>query len=190
LVLADTKTNFNYNLIFLENFCEKYKKIKMCFLLQTGCLWVVTRFLGGYNENWRKNLQIERKEVRKWMSDKCKPTSGVFQGGISPVNSKFRWDDGGWTYHNCTSGSSLCREGVLLEKQSNNLKEQMYSWLLDEMEAAECAGLGFSVDGRYYTTEEAGQLYQVMENAYYMKSYVEDDSGRITQIDFDHLENV
>jgi hypothetical protein len=81
-------------------------------------------------------------------------------------------------------------EGVSLEKQPDNLKEQMYSWLLSEMEEAECAGLGFSVDGQSYTMGEAGQLYQVMENAYYMKSYVEDDRGRITQIDFEHLENV
>jgi hypothetical protein len=81
-------------------------------------------------------------------------------------------------------------EGSLLKEESNNLKEQMYSWLLAEMEEAEYAGVGFSVDGNSYTLGEAQKLYQMMENAYYMKSYVEDGSGRITQIDFEHLENV
>ena len=30
----------------------------------------------------------------------------------------------------------------------------------------------------------------MMEEAYYMKDYVGDRQGRITQIDFDHLEHV
>lgn len=77
-----------------------------------------------------------------------------------------------------------------MREKSNDLKEQMYSWLLAEMEEAEFAGLDFHVDGRAYTLQDADRLYRVMENAYYMKSYVEDDEGRITQIDFEHLENV
>lgn len=74
--------------------------------------------------------------------------------------------------------------------ESNRLKEQMYSWILSEMREAEKAGLSFSVDGKFYTTDEAQELHMVMEDSYYMKSYVEDDSGKIVQIDFDHIENV
>ena len=77
-----------------------------------------------------------------------------------------------------------------MREKSDGLKEQMYSWLLAEMEQAQFAGLGFHVDGRAYTMENAEELYRVMENAYYMKSYVEDGNGKIIQIDFEHLENV
>lgn len=74
--------------------------------------------------------------------------------------------------------------------KSRSLKEQMYSWILSEMKEAEAAGLAFFVDGESYTSEEAQELQMVMEESYYMKSYVEDDAGRIVQIDFDHIENV
>lgn len=77
-----------------------------------------------------------------------------------------------------------------METKSNILKEQMYSWLLAEMRQAEAAGMAFYVDGRAYTSEETEQLHMVMEDSYYMKSYVEDDAGRIVQIDFEHIENV
>ena len=74
--------------------------------------------------------------------------------------------------------------------ESSRLKEQMYSWILSEMREAEKAGLSFSVDGKFYTSGEAQELHRVMEDSYYMKSYVEDDSGKIVQVDFDHIENV
>ncbi len=66
----------------------------------------------------------------------------------------------------------------------------MYSWLLDELEQAESVGVDFHVDGNVYTTADAERLYQVMENAYYMKSYIGDSDGKIIQIDFEHLESV
>lgn len=74
--------------------------------------------------------------------------------------------------------------------ESKKLKEQMYSWILSEMRQAEAAGLSFSVDGRSYTSENESELQMVMEDGYYMKSYEEDDTGKIVQIDFDHIENV
>lgn len=74
--------------------------------------------------------------------------------------------------------------------ESNNLKEQMYSWILSEMREAEEVGLACSVDGRPYTSKDARELLMVMEDSYYMKSYVENDAGKIVQIDFDHIENV
>lgn len=77
-----------------------------------------------------------------------------------------------------------------MEEKTGDLKEQMYSWILSEMEQAEAAGMSVSVDGRPYTLAETGQLHQMMEEAYYMKDYVGDCHGRITQIDFKHLEQV
>ncbi len=77
-----------------------------------------------------------------------------------------------------------------MQAKSKNLKEEMYSWLLTELQQAEDAGLAFYVDGRPYTTREREQLHMVMEDSYYMKSYIEDDAGRIIQIDFEHIENV
>lgn len=77
-----------------------------------------------------------------------------------------------------------------MEKKSNCLKEQMYSWILSELKQAESAGLAFYVDGHSYTSEESEQLHMVMEESYYMKSYIEDDAGKIVQIDFEHIENV
>ena len=73
---------------------------------------------------------------------------------------------------------------------TGDLKEQMYSWILAEMEQAEAAGMSVSVDGGPYTLAETDRLYQVMEDAYYMKSYVGDQKGRITEIDFEHLNQV
>ena len=55
---------------------------------------------------------------------------------------------------------------------------------------AEAAGMSVSVDGEPYTLAETDRLYQVMEDAYYMKSYVGDQKGRITEIDFEHLNQV
>lgn len=77
-----------------------------------------------------------------------------------------------------------------METKSNNLKEQMYSWILSELHQAESAGLAFYVDGEAYTSEESERLHMMMEDSYYMKSYVENDSGKIVQIDFEHIENV
>ena len=77
-----------------------------------------------------------------------------------------------------------------MKENTGDLKEQMYSWILAEMEQAEAAGLSVSVDGRPYTMAETDKLHQMMEEAYYMKDYVGDRQGRITQIDFDHLEHV
>ena len=74
--------------------------------------------------------------------------------------------------------------------ESKNLKEQMYSWILSEMKQAEAAGMSFAVDGKSYTSKEEQELHMVMEDSYYMKSYVEDDAGKIVHIDFDHIENV
>lgn len=77
-----------------------------------------------------------------------------------------------------------------MRAKSKKLKDQMYSWLLSEMRAAEEAGMAFTVDGKPYSTGEAEELYQVMEEGYYMKSYVDDDAGRIVQVGFDHIESV
>ena len=50
-----------------------------------------------------------------------------------------------------------------MKENTGDLKEQMYSWILAEMEQAEAAGLSVSVDGRPYTLAETDKLHQMME---------------------------
>lgn len=74
-----------------------------------------------------------------------------------------------------------------MERKSNGLKETMYSWVISEMRSAENIGVPVKVDGKYYTMRDAGRLHHVMENHYYMKSYIGDEHGRIQEINFDHI---
>ncbi len=74
-----------------------------------------------------------------------------------------------------------------MKAKSNSLKEEMFSWLLDEIGTAESKGLPVQVDGRFYSSEDAEYLHMVMENCYYMKSYISDEQGHIIRIDFDHI---
>lgn len=77
-----------------------------------------------------------------------------------------------------------------METKSNKLKEEMFSWLLDEIGIAESEGLPVQVDGRCYSSQDAEHLHMVMEDCYYMKSYISDEQGHITRIDFDHIGEV
>ena len=77
-----------------------------------------------------------------------------------------------------------------METKSNKLKEEMFSWLLDEISIAESEGLPVQVDGRLYSSQDAERLHMVMEDCYYMKSYIGDEQGHITRIDFDHIGEV
>ena len=64
---------------------------------------------------------------------------------------------------------------------------QMYSWVISEISDAERVGVPVRVDGVLYSTRDARVLHQVMEDHYYMKSYVGDEAGKICEIDFDHI---
>ncbi len=77
-----------------------------------------------------------------------------------------------------------------MKEKASNVKEQMYSWILSELQMAEAAGIAFRLDGKTYTTAEAARLHMVMEDGYYMKSYEDDESGKIVQVDFEHIRNV
>lgn len=77
-----------------------------------------------------------------------------------------------------------------METKSEELKDKMYSWLLSEISAAQSTGVPVAVDGKIYSPHEADKLREVMENHYYMKSYIGDESGKIIQIDFDHIDSV
>ena len=72
-----------------------------------------------------------------------------------------------------------------MKLESNNLKEQMYSWLVSEIRAAEVSGVNIEVDGVRYSLDDTEKLKNVMENRYYMKRYNGDDAGRIVQINFE-----
>lgn len=77
-----------------------------------------------------------------------------------------------------------------MEQKSGKLKDEMYEWLLSEIQAAQAAGVLVAVDGKEYSLHEADKLKMVMENHYYMKSYTGDESGKIVRIDFDHIKDV
>ena len=74
-----------------------------------------------------------------------------------------------------------------MERKSNELKDEMYEWLLSEMRAAQTTGVPVSIDGKIYSLGNADELKEVMEDHYYMKSSVGDDFGKIVRIDFDHI---
>ena len=73
-----------------------------------------------------------------------------------------------------------------MKENTGDLKEQMYSWILAEMEQAEAAGLSVSVDGRPYTLAETDKLHQMMEEAYYI---VRDGSHRLILITWNMSDN-
>lgn len=77
-----------------------------------------------------------------------------------------------------------------MERKSRELRDEMYEWLLSEIQAAQVNGVPVAVDGKVYSLHEANELREVMENHYYMKSYTGDETGRIVRIDFDHITGV
>lgn len=77
-----------------------------------------------------------------------------------------------------------------MEAKSNRLKEEMYAWLMNEISRAEQKGVSVRVDGKHYSSDDAEHLYLVMEDGYYMKSYIGDEQGHIIQIDFDHIAEI
>ncbi|MBR1744037.1 MAG: hypothetical protein IJ733_19665 [Lachnospiraceae bacterium] len=74
-----------------------------------------------------------------------------------------------------------------MDTKSEGVKSQMYAWLLEEILDAQSMGVSVSVDGENYSVEDVARLHGVMEDHYYMKSYVTDRSGKIVQIDFDQI---
>ncbi len=77
-----------------------------------------------------------------------------------------------------------------MEQKSEELKDEMYKWLLSEIRAAQVTGVPVAVDGKIYSVRDADELKEVMENHYYMKSYTGDEFGKIVRIDFDHITSV
>lgn len=75
-------------------------------------------------------------------------------------------------------------------QKSEELKDEMYEWLLSEIRAAQVTGVPVAVDGKIYSVRDADELKEVMENHYYMKSYTGDEFGKIVRIDFDHITSV
>ena len=77
-----------------------------------------------------------------------------------------------------------------MEQKSEELKDEMYEWLLSGIRAAQVTGVPVAVDGKIYSVRDADELKEVMENHYYMKSYTGDEFGKIVRIDFDHITSV
>lgn len=77
-----------------------------------------------------------------------------------------------------------------METKSNNVKKQMYDWLVSEIYNAQVIGIPVAVDGKVYSVEDTDKLDSVMEDNYYMKSYESDSDGKIVRIDFDHIISV
>lgn len=74
-----------------------------------------------------------------------------------------------------------------MEMESEKMGGQMYEWLVEEIMNAQSIGVSVSVDGKPYSVENVQKLRGVMEDHYYMKSYVSDQSGKIVEIDFDKI---
>lgn len=68
------------------------------------------------------------------------------------------------------------------------MKHFIYEWISDEIDMAEKYGIPVRVEGVQYSSQENEELYRVLEDAVYMKEYLGDESGRITQINFDKVE--
>lgn len=77
-----------------------------------------------------------------------------------------------------------------MEAKSDNIKNQMYDWLISEIYSAQELGIPVAVDGKVYSVQDADKLHFVMEDNYYMKSYESDKTGKIIRIDFDHIISV
>ncbi len=78
----------------------------------------------------------------------------------------------------------------MMKQESNELKDEMYDWLLKEICEAQAAGVPVTVNGKYYSVQNMEELKGVMENHYYMKSYMGDESGKIVRIDFDQIVSI
>ncbi len=77
-----------------------------------------------------------------------------------------------------------------MKVESKDLKEQMYDWMVSELEMADAAGVAFCLDGEPYSMDEKESLHRVLEDSYYMKNYTENDAGHIIQIDFIQIKSV
>ena len=74
-----------------------------------------------------------------------------------------------------------------MDTKSDGLRDEMFNWLFSEICEAQATGVPVAVDGRVYSVQEREELHEVMEQGYYMKSYVDDESGKIVRINFDHI---
>lgn len=74
-----------------------------------------------------------------------------------------------------------------MDTKSSGLRDEMFNWLYSEICEAQVRGVPVVVDGRVYSVQEREELQGVMEQGYYMKSYVDDEHGKIVQINFDHI---
>lgn len=74
--------------------------------------------------------------------------------------------------------------------KSNDIKNQMYHWLVSEIYYAQEIGVPVAVDGKVYSIQDTEKLHSVMEDNYYMKSYESNQEGKIVRIDFDHIISV
>ena len=83
--------------------------------------------------------------------------------------------------------AAIKNRGERMEFETDNLKEKMYSWLVSEIRDAEASGINIEVDGVRYSLKDTDKLRNVMENHYYMKSYIGDDNGKIVQINFEQI---
>lgn len=61
------------------------------------------------------------------------------------------------------------------------------SWLQEELNRAKKQGLTVHIEGRSCQYQDPSKFFHVLEEPSYMLDYVSDDSGKITGICFDKL---
>ena len=63
----------------------------------------------------------------------------------------------------------------------------IFEWIRDEIQIAYQFGISVQVDGVYYAPKDFRDLYHVVEDANYMKDFIDDGKGKIVQINFDKV---
>ncbi len=69
-------------------------------------------------------------------------------------------------------------------RKRKNTTIRVCEWIKDEMEIAEFYGIPVNIGGVEYTSEDHSELLEVLEDVPYMKEYLDDGRGNITQINF------
>ena len=68
------------------------------------------------------------------------------------------------------------------------MKRFVFEWISNEIDMAEKYGIPVMVQGIFYSSDDSAKLFNVLEDAVYMKEYLGDDNGRITQINFNRVD--
>ena len=67
------------------------------------------------------------------------------------------------------------------------MKKRNYEWIVSELILAEEEGIVVQVDGICYNNYNKAELLMVVEDLPYMKEYLDNERGKIIQINFNKV---